>query len=55
MKKIIFYIPAINFTILYGFLAINNIGVILPIVIVSLALFFISGFILSRTPFWVAY
>lgn len=52
MRKSIFYIPAIIFSILYGVLAIIDIGVISPIVVVWLALFFISGFILNKDVFW---
>ena len=52
MKKIIFYVPAIICVILYGVVAINNIGAISPIVVVWLALFFISGFILNKNVFW---
>ncbi|WNF38882.1 hypothetical protein RJD24_10865 [Bacillaceae bacterium IKA-2] len=52
MKKIIFYIPAIIFAILYGVVAISNIGAISPIVVVWLALFFFSGFILNKNVFW---
>ncbi len=52
MKKIVFYIPAIIFAILYGVIAISNIGAISPIVVVWLALFFISGFILNKNVFW---
>lgn len=52
MKKNIFYIPAIIFTILYGVATISNIGAISPIVVIWLALFFISGFILNKNIFW---
>ncbi len=52
MKRIVFYIPAIIFAILYGVIAIRNIGAISPIVVVWLALFFISGFILNKNVFW---
>lgn len=52
MKKIIFYIPAIIFTIFYGMIAISNIGAISPIVIVWLVLFCVSGFILNKNVFW---
>lgn len=52
MKKIIFYVPAIIFTILYGVAVISNIGAISPIVVIWLALFFISGFILSKNISW---
>ncbi len=51
MKKIVFYIPAIIFAVLYGIIAISNIGAISPIVAVWLALFFISGFILNKNVF----
>lgn len=52
MKKIIFYIPAIILAILHGVIVISNIGTISPIVVVWLALFIISGFILNKNVFW---
>ena len=52
MKKIIFYLPAILFGIFYGVIAISNIGTISTIVVVWLALFFVSGFILNKNVFW---
>lgn len=52
MKKLIFYIPAIIFTILYGVIAISEKGSISPIVLIWLALFYISGFILNKNIFW---
>ncbi|NMD69360.1 hypothetical protein HHO41_03600 [Bacillus sp. DNRA2] len=52
MKKTIFFIPAIIFSILYGAIAINDIGAISPVVVVWLALFFISGFLLNKNAFW---
>lgn len=52
MKKILFFIPAIVFTIFYGLAASGGIGAINPIVILWLALFWISGILLSKTLFW---
>lgn len=52
MKKILFFIPAIVFTIFYGLLGLGGIGAIHPIVILWLALFWISGILLSKTLFW---
>lgn len=52
MRKSIFYIPAIIFAILYGMIAISDIRAISPIVLIWLALFFISGFILNKNIFW---
>ena len=52
MKKILFFIPAIVFTIFYGLAASGGIGDINPIVILWLALFWISGILLSKTLFW---
>ena len=52
MKKIIFYIPAIIFTILYGLLAIGGIGAISPVVAVWLVLFLTSGILLSKNMLW---
>lgn len=54
MRKSIFYLPALIFTTIYVFIAINDIGSISPIVIVWLILFFLSGFILSKNFFWGA-
>ncbi|SMB85203.1 hypothetical protein SAMN00017405_1619 [Desulfonispora thiosulfatigenes DSM 11270] len=53
MKKTIFYLPAIIFTIFYGFAVTAwSIGAVSPIVVIWLSLFFISGFILSRNVYW---
>lgn len=54
MKKIVFYIPAIIFTIFYGLLATQGVGAISPIVIVWLAMFLVAGILLNRTIFWGA-
>lgn len=52
MKKIVFYIPAIIFTVLYGLLAIGGIGAISPVVAVWLIFFLTSGILLSKDMFW---
>jgi len=53
MNKIVFYIPAILFTIVYGWLAIFfRIGSISPIIFVWIALFLVSGFLLNKDKFW---
>lgn len=52
MKKIIFYIPAIIFSIFYGALTISDIGAISAIVAVWLALFFVSGVLLNKNIYW---
>ena len=52
MKKILFYIPAIVFTVFYGFASINQIGTISPIVLIWLVLLFLSGFVLGKDIFW---
>ncbi len=52
MKNLLFYIPAIIFTLLYGILALNGVGAISSVVLVWLALWFISGFTLSKGRFW---
>lgn len=52
MKKLIFFIPAIVFTILYGCAALGGMGAIHPIVIVWLLLFWIAGALLSKAMFW---
>ncbi|MEG0751475.1 MAG: hypothetical protein RR998_05295 [Oscillospiraceae bacterium] len=54
MKKLIFYIPAIIFTVLYGALLIGDVGAVSPVVAVWLALFFASGVLLSKDIFWAA-
>lgn len=51
MKKLVFFIPAIVFTIFYGLVASGGIGAIHPIVILWLALFWISGVLLRKTMF----
>lgn len=52
MYKILFYIPAIIFIVLYGLLAISGIGAISPVVLVWLVLFLASGILLSKDIFW---
>ena len=52
MKKIIFYLPAIIFTIFFSFAATWSIGAISPVAFVWLTMFFISGFILSKDVYW---
>lgn len=52
MKKLIFFIPAIVFTILYGCAALEGIGAIHPIAIVWLLLFWSAGVLLSKAIFW---
>lgn len=52
MKKILFFIPAIIFTIFYGWVALDGVGAINPIVIVWLLLFWIAGVLLSKAMFW---
>lgn len=52
MKKVVFFIPAILFTILYGSLALGDVGTINPIAIACLILFWIAGILLSKTIFW---
>ncbi|MEG2234792.1 MAG: hypothetical protein RRZ42_09220 [Oscillospiraceae bacterium] len=52
MKKLWFFIPAVVFTLLYGWLALYGIGAIHPVVAVWLALFWIAGVLLSKTMFW---
>ncbi|MEG1849006.1 MAG: hypothetical protein RR197_00460 [Oscillospiraceae bacterium] len=50
----VFYIPAIAFTAFYGLLAMSDVVVVLPVVLVGLALFFASGVLLSRGIIWGA-
>lgn len=51
MKNIVFFIPAIFFTIFYGWVALNGIGSIDAFVIVWLFLFWIAGILLSKNIF----
>jgi len=53
MKKIVYYMPAIIFTVFYGSVVVGGgIGIISPIVIVWLVLFLIGGILLSKNVFW---
>lgn len=52
MKKIVFYIPAIIFIVIYSLLASSSIGAISPFVAVWLVLFLTSGILLSKDMFW---
>ena len=53
--KIVFYIPAILFTIFYGLAAMSlGISSISPVVIVWIALFLAAGVLLSKSRFWGA-
>lgn len=52
MKKTLYYIPAIIFTLLYGASAISGIGPISPVVVIWLVLFWASGILLSRNLSW---
>lgn len=53
MKKTVFYMPAILFAILLGWVAISlGIGSISPIGLVWIALFLVGGFLLGKDKFW---
>lgn len=53
MKKIVFYIPVILFTVLYGGIAITfGIGRISPTVFAWISLFLTSGFLLRKGKPW---
>jgi hypothetical protein len=52
MKKLLFYMPAIMFTLFYGIAALSGFSAISPIVAVWLLLWFISGFLLNKSYFW---
>jgi|GEM_PF-564159 len=52
MKKIVFYIPVIIFTVPYGLIALDNVGHISPVVIIGLLLFLSAGIFLSKDRFW---
>ena len=54
MKKILFYLPAIAAVILYGTVMLIGAGSISPAMIVWIALFCISGFLLHKKHFWGA-
>lgn len=49
MRKLAYFIPAIIFTILYGFVIIvGGIGSVNPVVIVWVALLWIAGILLNK-------
>lgn len=52
MKNILFYFPFALFAIFYGFAAFSKMGAISPIVIAWLALFLVSGILLSKNLYW---
>lgn len=52
MKKLVFFIPAILFTIIYGLLAIVSITSIHPIAIVLLIMFWSAGVLLYKKVIW---
>lgn len=52
MKKLVFFIPAIIFTIFYGLAAFGGMGAIHPSVMLWLALLWIAGVFLSKAMFW---
>ena len=52
MKKLLFYIPAIMFTLFYGIAALSGYSAISSVVSVWLLLWFISGFLLNKSYFW---
>ncbi len=53
MKKIVYYIPAVVFSVFYGLIIIGGgIGMISPVVAVWLVLFLTSSILLSKKIFW---
>lgn len=52
MKKLVFFIPAIIFTIFYTLAALLAMGAIHPIVVLWLALLWIAGVFLSKSMSW---
>ena len=52
MKKIVFFIPAILFTLLDGLIIMGTKLSVLPIVYVWIVLFLISGMLLAKRKFW---
>ncbi len=52
MKKIVYFIPAIIFTLFYGFIIIGAGLSVSPIIYAWIALFIASGVLLSKGRFW---
>lgn len=52
MKRIVFLIPAIISTIFYGYLALDGIGALHPVVAVWMAMFWIAGVLLNNGMYW---
>lgn len=53
VKKVIYYIPAIIFSVLLGLIAISgSISIISSVAVVWLVLFLTSGILLSKNMFW---
>ena len=52
MEKFVFYIPAILFTAFTGLIMLSGLSVIFSIAIPWIALFIISGVLLSKGKFW---
>lgn len=53
MKKIIFFIPAIIFTILFGWLTNRlEMSAMSPIIFIWFSTFLVSGFLLNINKFW---
>lgn len=52
MKKYIGYIPAVAFTSLYLFAALNGAGLTMQMVLIWLLCFWISAFLLHKGLFW---
>ncbi len=52
MGKIVYFTPAILFTVLYAWLASLNAGPISPMVFVWIGLFATSGILLAKGMFW---
>ena len=51
--KIVFFIPAILFTIIFGFVAMSlGISSISPLSLIWFALFLVAGTLLSKDKFW---
>lgn len=53
MGKVIYFMPAIFFTMIFGTLAMSmGISAFSPVILLWLALFYVSGILLSKTKFW---
>ncbi len=52
MKKIIYFIPAIIFTIFYGGLFLANQPIMITLVVIMTTLIYLAGYFLCKDKFW---